>query len=233
MDYSNVDLVADLDLADDTKPLELIHKFELEEFCERYNTSDKYNYLKCLLRDLGIYVDRGGPWLAGGSIRDILLNKKTDTDYDFFFNNQGQLDKFIENMKKIDNVEIRENKNNITMTFDYKPTDDKDGELVKIKVQLITFKFYESVYNLIDSFDFTITQFAWDGEHCYAGPYSMRDLSHNRLTVNKITYAEASMRRIYKYMKKGFYACDGFFGHFLNQVIENPNTVNNNIEYMD
>jgi hypothetical protein len=51
-------------------------------------------------------------------------------------------------------------------------------------LQLISFKYHTTVEELLNKFDFTVCQFAYDGSKLYMGSKSLGDLMFNRLNFN-------------------------------------------------
>jgi hypothetical protein len=77
------------------------------------------------------------------------------------------------------------------------------------KVQLLKLAWYDSPEHIIDSFDFTITQFAMNKERIITNFLSVIDLSRKRLVLHRMQFPASTMRRIIKYTQKGFYICPG------------------------
>src|SRR3546814_20882968 len=44
-------------------------------------------------------ISQAGPWLAGGSVRRLIMCLPQDSDFDFFFKDQAQFDAFCDEMK--------------------------------------------------------------------------------------------------------------------------------------
>lgn len=205
-----------------------MQRFLLTDFIAR--SSDKNEDEITLLKILpGLpHLSINGPWLAGGSLRRTLLGQEPDSDFDFFFKNSEQLDQFAKLCEKIG----------------LEKTSDKDhylqfegivsGSKLPVKVQAIRFAYYQSAEEVIDSFDFTICQFAYDGVSLICGDTALWDLGRKRLAVHKITFALSSMRRILKYSSQGFYACPGAMISLLKAIPENPSLLNQlSIKYVD
>ena len=162
-----------------------------------------------------------GPWLAGGSVRRILMGDRQDSDYDFFFSSPKQLKDFVEEIVKGGGVLVRENDFNKTFLIHGK------------KVQAIHHRFYSTLGHVLDSFDFTICQFGYDGHRLLIGVVSPFDAATKHLVPTTITYAVSSVRRIVKYTKQGFYICSGGIASLLSQVASNPELIHAEMEYLD
>lgn len=165
--------------------------------------------------------------LCGGAIRRAILKQPLDSDFDFFFCPFVESDKYsCETSKQIINGILTTQGFKLKYSNHFNETwCNKD-----IKIQLIK-KEYGSIEDILNSFDFTICQFAILGDVLYTGPYSLWDLGRKRLVVNKITYPLASMRRVIKYTKQGFYACDGCLATIMESAIDNPDW--QDIKYID
>jgi hypothetical protein len=201
-----------------------LQKYKFEQFLERYNNDVPEMKLFLVLEELP-KLSEEGPWLAGGAIRRTLIGDPLSSDYDFFFKSPEQLNEF---RKKIEASKGRK-----TASTEHHETYIVEGVEGNYIVQLIKIGFYKNVESLLDSFDFTISQFAYDGESLYCGGYSLWDLARRRLALHKLTYGVATTRRLLKYTNQGFTACTGVIQSILTAVIEQPNTVHAEIEYVD
>lgn len=137
-----------------------------------------------------------GAWIAGGAIRCWYLQKPNKSDIDFFFNSEQAAEAF----KQANNISNPKYSHKNADTFD---VNGKRIQLIKL--------YHPSVESLLDSFDFTICQFAYDGKSVYATVEAMTTASRGHLMVNKIQpgYELDSLRRAFKYAKKGFEPCLG------------------------
>lgn len=193
------------------------------QFLERFTDIESLEFLNVLaeLPDLS----KEGPWLAGGALRRTLIGMDLDSDFDFFFRDAKQLVKFRVELKASGAKLIRETEH--TETFMMKVC-GKDRV-----IQLIKMSYYESPEEVIDSFDFTITQVAYDGTDIYFGAYTLWDLPRKRLALHKLTYGVATMRRMIKYTDQGFTACQGVMRSILEAVVENPGVIQSEVQYVD
>ena len=167
-----------------------------------------------------------GPWLAGGALRRTLLRQEPDSDFDFFFRDADQLAEFTAALDKLGLEKLRETEHHVH----YRGRVSDSG--LPLDVQCIRFAFYANAQAVIDSFDFTICQFAFDGVNLSAGEYSLWDLGRKRLAVHRVTFPVSSMRRILKYATQGFKACNGCLATLLRATAENP-SLNTEIAYVD
>lgn len=167
-----------------------------------------------------------GPWIAGGALRRTLLQQEPDSDFDFFFRTADQLAEFTAVLDRMGMEKIRETEHHVHYR-------GRVGDsAIPIDVQCIRFAFYADAMAVIDSFDFTICQFAFDGTNLTTGDYSLWDLGRRRLAVHKITFPVSSMRRVLKYGSQGFKACNGCLATLLRATADNP-ALNMEIAYVD
>jgi hypothetical protein len=159
--------------------------------------------------------------LCGGAIRRTIMKQPLDSDFDFFFLEN----EYEKNVHEASNL-LHKNSFKKTHENRFAQTWVKDG----LKVQLIT-KSYKDIESILDSFDFTICQFALHMGILHCGEYSLWDLGRRRLSPHKITYPLASMRRVIKYTKQGLYACEGCIQTIMQTALDNPNWTE--IKYID
>lgn len=167
-----------------------------------------------------------GPWLAGGALRRTLMQREPDSDFDFFFKDADQLAAFTAALDRMGLEKVRETEHHVH----YRGRVGDSG--LPLDIQCIRFAFYPTAQAVIDSFDFTICQFAFDGTNLTAGTYALWDLGRKRLAVNRITFPVSSMRRVLKYAGQGFKACNGCLATLLRATAENP-ALNMEIAYVD
>jgi hypothetical protein len=102
-------------------------------------------------------------WIAGGAIRRTVCGLSLDSDIDFFFKDEKALSAWED--EAITNGASLLSKNDKNRTY-ILPTEIVDGEddknvyLPELKLQAINFRYFETPEVVIDSFDFTIYQFA-------------------------------------------------------------------------
>ena len=180
-------------------------------------------------------VSSAGPWIAGGAVRKTIQGAPLSSDFDFFFASQEQADAFSTNVRGMGASLLYDNEKNSTYIL---PTsvvnlDDKSFKLPEMKIQAICFRYYASAEEVIDSFDFTISQFAYDGESIFMADFALWDLARKRLVPHRISYATSSLRRIIKYANEGFTVCSGGLSEILNQVVADPTVIHSETLYID
>lgn len=180
-------------------------------------------------------------YIAGGAIRRSIIGDDLQKgDIDLFFKSKAQYDEWL--FRKGNHIQIvksLDHADNYIMTL---PVDGK-----KYDIQVVKIAFYNNVEELLDSFDYTITQFAipvkdmvsttlaWSKLPVHAGVRSMWDLARKRLVINKITYPLASLRRLIKYTNQGYYACNGALQTYMEELRNIPDAdfKNRQITYID
>jgi hypothetical protein len=167
-----------------------------------------------------------GSWLAGGAIRRTLMGMPLDSDYDFFFQNEFAFDSFDEQTIGLGFKKTKETEHHNQYEGKFEGQD--------FVVQAIKFQFYSDAAEVLDSFDYTITQFLLSGSTLLTTPESLWDLARKRLALHKVTYPVATLRRMLKYSNQGFTACAGCMGDLFKMTIDNPSTWGTfDIQYID
>lgn len=201
------------------------HTYHLRAFLDRYH-GDEQPISRLLLSGLLPKLSSAGPWIAGGLVRRAVKGEKSiDSDVDLFFANETQLVEAVAELAASGATKVNETAHTIgySIMFDGKP----------IPIQLIRIGYYADVVALLDTFDFTICQFATDGETLTVGEFSLYDLARKRLALHKLTFGVATMRRLIKYTRQGFTACGGALADILESAIADPATVGRSVEYVD
>lgn len=194
-------------------------EIDLQQFLNNYGLTNKFEnsflqspFMRFVLQQKDVYV-------AGGIVRRLIDNQSMNSDVDLFFNSEDSLNAIL---NKLETLNAKLKKSNIfNSTF----------ELDNQEIQLIHIDYYDSMEKLLDSFDFTICQFGIDNDRIYTNELSLFDLGRRRLLPHKITYPLASMRRVIKYTKQGFYACEGCLVTIMSAAIENPDW--GEVKYID
>lgn len=202
---------------------------DFTKFCRDRNLHLEYNLSNiCGL----LSASHANCFIAGGAIRRVFLGEKgVKSDVDVFFQTQDDFNKCKEYFTKPCNKAYfslnKDGENNTSFKY-------KNSEGVETEIQLIKKIFPGGVEDLFDNFDFTICQFALCASNLdvlYYTEEALYDTLNKRLVINKITYPIASLRRIIKYSKQGFYACQGMLQKFLEVTREVD--LSKNVEYID
>jgi len=164
-----------------------------------------------------------GVVLAGGALRS-LIDATDIQDYDLFF-----LD-----LKKVDTVKEYLVSKGWKLKFSC-----PKGELFtymneeKVKVQLITKKEYKDCNELIQSFDITACCCAYDGEKFYKSKRFIFDSINKLINIQAVEYPVATMRRICKYVSKGYKLTTKASQYFIEEVNSMQLDENNTALYID
>jgi hypothetical protein len=146
-----------------------------------------------------------GLFIGGGAAREMASGRKTPNDYDIFFTG----DEAFQNAKNF----LTERgfvtsfvcpKGTLTNMIPSETIKEFEPE---IKIQLITPRFYSSIFDLIDSFDFTVCQFAVSSDSpliIYTRLLSVSDALNSALRINALEYPVATLKRTSKYIRYGF-----------------------------
>lgn len=176
-----------------------------------------YDYKKYILKDLcqdtseieyivANYIENlnidNGPWIAGGAVRNILMgNPLNCSDIDIFnpdvetynrttLNIKGAITRTIDGMVEMSIIDRNMNKN--------------------YHIQSIYFKPHANIETLLNSFDFTVSQFATDGKYLITTEQALDDLTNK--TIRYIKTGDFHLHKAYyrmaKYCSYGFTPTD-------------------------
>ena len=142
-------------------------------------------------------VVRGRALLAGGMFRRVMDPADTLADIDLFFQSDEQKRQCVNHFDDRDfqfkNIfRCPEGK-----LFSYK---DCDGT----KIQLIAEDFYPDIPNCISTFDLSPCMAGWDGKMLFYDGKMPTDVHRKRLRINRVDYPAATLKRVEKYVKKGY-----------------------------
>lgn len=198
-----------------------MNRFSLEEYWDRYGTHEleETEFWQAIQKLPALSVS--GPWLCGGAVRRFVSNVPLDSDFDLFFSSKEQHDQVVDWMKKKKAKLLSSNDFNTTYLLN------------ELKIQLIHINYYENIAEVLESFDFSLCKFGFDGEDLTLGDWTLWDVARKRLVPENITYATSTLRRIIKYTNQGFTICSGGLAHILQSVVDNPEKIQQDIEYID
>lgn len=200
------------------------HRHDLVAFLARFIDANEDIPLHGIVNELPSPAPTG-PWIAGGAIRRTLLNEPLASDVDYFFRDEEQATAFAADMEARA-AWIISTREQVT-TYGIK-IDDKT-----VIVQAITLAYYPTLEAVLDSFDFTITQFGYDGSDLVCGEFSLWDLARKRLALHKLSFGVSTVRRLIKYTRQGFTACGGVLASILEEVVAHPETIHREMTYVD
>lgn len=224
-----------------------IRKYVFDYFKNVYGTDS--NELESVY-DLLVDIDNSKvktPFIAGGAVRRTIQGLPLETDIDLFFVSESHMKEYLELFKEkhgemVIEDSIVENANNITLEIDTSKFDTMDESLDredyylrdKYTIQLITI-YAKDMDSTLKRFDFTISQFGYDGEYLYVGELSLYDLERKRLNFNAISRSNpvVTFRRILKYSQQGYYACSGLLSTFMKEYQNHPELLESDVVYID
>jgi hypothetical protein len=171
---------------------------------------------------------KDGVWLGGGCLRRTLIKYPLDSDFDFFFRSEEAFNYWLENIP-LTMKEVRRTKHHVQLEGTI-----GDSKL-PVVVQGINFAYFPNgAPTVIDSFDYTITQFCLADDSLHTTDMALWDLGRMKLSINKVTYPVATMRRMLKYTKQGFTACAGCMQELFLQTAQNAEVMAQmDVEYVD
>lgn len=162
--------------------------------------SELFKILKCLPR-----LGRGGPWVAGGSVWRTVNNEMLkDCDVDIYFSSALAYEQSCRQMSSyplVNNV-LAEKKNKWNTTFQIHVNEGKYDKT--IDVQFIGMSYYSRLEKLLNSFDFPVCQFGYDGKDIIVGSKSLADLEKRQLSIHRIDYPKTALKHMLKYLNNGF-----------------------------
>lgn len=146
-----------------------------------------------------------GPWIAGGACIHWFLGEHINgSDIDVFCKNYEQAQKVIDRIKSYNRYMIMATTDN-AITFRYFSKDDEDKSWL---IQVILCRFFDTLSEIIDSFDLSVCQIGTTGDHWELGKYTALDIKHKKLRfVNGIR--NDSVKRLVKYWTYGYTPVEG------------------------
>ena len=145
-----------------------------------------------------------GPWLAGGSVWKAIENRPITHDLDFFFKTPKQCIEWVRTLNSIPYVHriVGEKENKFNRTYQFHVHDK--GYNKTVSVQCIHFKYWNTLEELLDGFDFTACQFGFDGKRLFTGDTAFDDMRDRVIRFNKVHDSAATIIHLDKYIRCGF-----------------------------
>lgn len=147
-----------------------------------------------------------GPWIAGGCLHRTYRNLPLiEADIDVFFKNKEQLDKFLldlnagalnTNKYKTTSLVVSEWHHTICVNY-------MDREW---KIQCVSFKYFNTIEELFNSFDINLCRIAYDGKNIISEHNVFDQIKDKKLKFDKnsIHYPSVTLKRLVKYVKMGY-----------------------------
>ncbi len=184
-----------------------MYSYNLAEFCERVGRVVEHEEFVDKLKSLWL-PEKEGPWVAGSALRRLISGIPQTSDTDYFFGSEQQRGKW-ENAMKAKGLKEKSRVEKVNVTF--------EGAACGL-IQGIYLRYYNDPAAVINSFDYTICQLAYDGVNLIVGPYTLWDLARKRLAVHQISHGVSSIRRLLKYERQGYTVCSGTIHKILTEI---------------
>lgn len=144
-------------------------------------------------------------WVAGGSVREFFTEAKIedDTDIDIFFPSIDEYNKVFNILHNDLNIETLH------------------GCIIKVngkKLHLIKNFFFNSPEEIIDNFDFTVCSVVIDKENIYKYCDFDSDNLNRKLVIKSYIKPLNTLKRVLKYIRKGYFISDEELILLLNQI---------------
>lgn len=152
---------------------------------------------------------RGMCWLAGGALRGLVDKQSQLLDIDLFFSTAVRAAEVALDLEARGfEVVFKCPKGELTTYLGPQANIDFDTMIIsdgrRMKIQLITKFFYQNAEIMLDSFDIDACRFAYDGTNLYTDRKALSSAKNRKVTLHKVTYPNATFKRILKYQTKGY-----------------------------
>jgi hypothetical protein len=163
---------------------------------------------------------KDGPWIAGGACLKWYQGQPVNmSDIDVFFRDAFQLRRAMNRIEDTKRFHVRHRSEN-AITYEYSAINDSLEDVQTVfTIQLIQHKYFNSMEEVIDRFDFSVCQVATCGEEWVLGEYTARDIRSRSLRAVGDVKGDIA-KRLTKYWVYGYRPVEGL----VNDIISNPNT---------
>lgn len=157
-----------------------------------------------------------GPWIAGGApLRWYQGLPVGQSDIDVFCRSPQQAERVLERIKGFGRFVVKFVSDNAT-TISYHRKDDWTTEWT---IQIIKRRFFNSLTEVINSFDITVCEIGTGGNEWAMGPFTARDIREKNLRF-KLPLQPDAPKRLTKYWTYGYRPVEGT----VEQICKNPET---------
>src|SRR5690606_3373111 len=157
-------------------------------------------FRKLILNDLPQSIIHN-VWIAGGAVKDWFLNGKVEKDLDLFSTDRKSMALLARHLRAEYQFKAFLITKNAIKGFCFIKGVRYDLDIVK--------KEFQNQTDCVDKFDFTVTCFAASAEKFTYHTSAPFDLLRNRIVIHSLPHPVDSLKRLQKYIKKGFTACNG------------------------
>lgn len=155
-----------------------------------------------------------GPWIAGGAALRWWQNQPVgESDIDVFCANAKQAETIIENIKQYGRWQRKYESDNAT-TLSYW---NKEKSSKPWTIQIIKRRYFNSLQEVIDSFDMTVCEIGTSGNDWLLGKETAKDIRERNLRMKHPLQPDA-LKRLTKYWTYGYRPVEGI----LEAVQNNP-----------
>ena len=175
----------------------LVNKETSKSFCDKYGTN--LGLLQQHINDFQVLLQPGVAFIGGGLIR-AWINQEPVADIDFFVPNAYMAFQVKERLFEMG--WCLQDRNSENALFFIRKEEEPP-------VQIITRKYLDTVQAYMDDVDYTISQFAFDGEFIYWTDLALYDTKYKKLTLASGAFSDtnsvaSTAIRFFKYWHKGY-----------------------------
>lgn len=157
-------------------------------------------FRRLILKDIPEEIQQN-VWIGGGSVKDWLLESKVEKDIDFFSTSRESMYKLVKHLRSKYNYKAFLITKNAIKGYGEIRGKRYDIDIVK--------KPFQNITDCLDNFDFTVCCFGVSADKFSYHESAPFDLIRKRLVVHRLPHPVDSIKRLQKYIKKGFTACNG------------------------
>lgn len=163
-------------------------------------------------------------FLGGGALQPLFNESIQVNDYDLFFTSAAVAD-----MTKLRLEDLGAKR-----VFNCPAGELTTYQIDDLKIQLITKFYYSSMEQLIQTFDFRASMFAYNGQTLITTRDAIHDTHRKQVTLNAVNFPVATLNRMIKYAaKKKFHVHPQAMYDFVRTVNENTYTDEDMVLYVD
>jgi len=178
--------------------------------------SELFKIAKCLPK-----LCEGGPWIAGGSVWRTVNNEPLiNCDVDVFFPCKEQYEEMRSKMNSypyVNNI-LSEKKNKWNTVFQIHVNEGSFNKT--IDVQFVGMSYYNRLEKLLNSFDFPVCQFGYNGRDIIMGEKALSDLQKRQLSIHRLAHPKSFLRHMLKYLNNGFTLPPEELKNVTSQILE-------------
>lgn len=180
-------------------------------------------------------------FLCGGAMLRWFTGKGIETDYDYFFKTKEDADIWVKSTHGIFTISgyqgnlTKEEADEVCLDENGKFSEVPEESIISEDIRAVNLstedgKKVQAVYvirgmnpsEVISTFDLTISAIGTDGANVYMNEHTIVDMLRRRLRINMIHHPLSTARRIFKYAKRGYFACNGTLIEMSKAVVANP-----------